>query len=117
MKTKELIRQLLDADPTGEAEACVGNSDIHFVEKLPSYYDGDLQVLERDPNINGYNIIGGKYKRSGNKIKIHTLSFSDAITNSKEFIIDFIVDYSELSTENGEIIKKIHDEIRNVFVS
>ncbi len=48
MKTKELIRQLQREDPSGELECCVDNSDIFFVEHLPAYYDGCLEVLVRD---------------------------------------------------------------------
>ena len=77
MKTKELIRQLQDADPSGEIEVCVGNVDIHFVERLEAYYDGTLQVLTRDETRKGYKIVGGKYKRTGSKINLHTLSISD----------------------------------------
>lgn len=109
MKTKELIRQLQEADPTGETEVCVGNVDIHFVQRLPAYYDGTLQVLERDPTTKYYNIIGGKYKRSGDKVNIHTLSISDAISNSPQ---DFVVDYSELPADRAESTKKAHDDLR-----
>jgi len=58
MKTKELIRQLLNLDPTGEADVCVGNADIHLAERLSAYYDGPLQILERGGK-QGYDIIGG----------------------------------------------------------
>lgn len=108
MKTKELIRQLQEADPSGEEEVCVGNVDIHFVELLPAYYDGALQVLTRDENCKFYNIIGAKYKRSGNKVKIHTLSITDAISNNREMPVD----YSELPTDRQESAKKSHDELR-----
>lgn len=108
MKTKELIRQLQEADPTGEEEVCVGNIDIHFVESLPAYYDGSLQVLIRDETCKCYNIIGGKYKRSGKKVNIHTLSITDAISNNR----DMPVDYSELSSDRAESTKKAHDELR-----
>jgi len=49
VKTKDLIAQLQREDPSGELECCVGNEDIYLVERLPSYYDGDLKfALERE---------------------------------------------------------------------
>lgn len=108
MKTKELIRQLIEADPSGEEEVCVGNCDIHFIENLPAYYDGSLQVLQRDENCKFYNIIGGKYKRTGRKIQIHTLSISDAISNRQEIPVD----YSELAADQQISTKKAHDDLR-----
>lgn len=112
MKTKELIRLLQEADPSGEEEVCVGNVDIHFVEKLPAYYDGALQVLERDESKSPYyNIVGGKYVRSGHKVKIHTLSISDALYNAGNSM-KFEVDYSQLPTDRIESAKKAHRDIR-----
>lgn len=67
MKSKTLIEMLQKADPTGNEEVCVGNVDIHFVETMPAYYDGTLQVLERNEELECYNIIGAKYRRSGVK--------------------------------------------------
>src|SRR5271166_4607739 len=81
MKGKELIRQLLEADPTGEIEVCVGNIDIHFVSLDPAYYDGQLQVLLRDPKRTGrcYDICGAEIRNEGQKVQIHTFSIQDAI--------------------------------------
>lgn len=112
MKTKELIRQLMEEDPTGEEEVCVGNIDIHFVSSEPAYWDGSLQVLQRDPSkAPYYNIVGGKYKRSGVKIQIHTLSISDAISNAHRDG-EFLVDYSELDEQRAASTKKAHDDLR-----
>jgi hypothetical protein len=109
MKTKELIRLLQEEDPEGECEACVGNVDIHFVERGPAYYDGSLQVLTRDPDNKFYNITGGKYVRTGGKVNIHTLSITDAISNDPE---NFKVDYSELSESSREATQKAHEALR-----
>lgn len=110
MKTKEVIRLLNECDPSGEKEVCVGNVDIHFIDMMPAYYDGPLQVLTRDESKQGYNITGGKYFRSGDKIQIHTLSFSDAITN---FGTDtkFDVDYSEVKHDEAQY-RKNHEDLR-----
>lgn len=107
MKTKELIRQLQENDPTGECEVCVENIDIHFVCKEEAYWDGPLQVLQRDETCKYYNIIGGKYKTEGSKIVIRPLSFADAILNR-----DIPIDYSELTPDKAAVTKKVHDDRR-----
>jgi hypothetical protein len=95
MKTKELIKRLQEEDPTGEIECCVGNVDIHFVSREPAYWDGPLQVLERDPAKEPYyNIVGGKYIKSGEKIQINLLRISDIFDDPKVKI-----DYSQLGPE------------------
>lgn len=108
MKTKELIKQLQLEDPTGEAEVSVGNVDIHFVGSEPAFYDGPLQVLQRNEKTAGYNITGGKYKRTGVKIVIYPLSFSDAILDNA----DLPIDYSELNEQQAAATKKAHDDLR-----
>jgi hypothetical protein len=109
MKSKEVIRQLQEVDPSGEVEVCIGNCDIHFLTQIPAYHDGTLQVLERDKDVRYYNITGAKYVRTGNKIVIYPLSIQDAISNSPK---DFPVDYSELSESQAQATKKAHDELR-----
>jgi len=81
MKTKEFIRRLQEADPTGEVECCVGNLDIYFVTQEPSYYDGPLQVLVHDESKRDkeYSVIGAKLLRNSSKIQIHTIGIDDAI--------------------------------------
>jgi hypothetical protein len=108
MKTKELIKQLLDADPSGEREVCVGNVDIFFVEKMPAFYDGRLQVLQRDENLKGYNIVGAKLVSSGLKINIHTMSIFDALWDNPNLPID----YSDLSQECAVRYKESHEKTR-----
>jgi hypothetical protein len=88
VKTRELIRQLQEADPSGELECCVGNHDIHFVERWPAFYDGALQILVRDPNKSGYNIVGGIVQCSGEKVQIHTLSLEDCLFEQLDFPIE-----------------------------
>jgi len=107
MKTKDLIKLLQEADPEGETECCIGNADIHFVEKLPAYYDGTLQVLLRDHSKDPYyNICGAKYTSQGSKIQIRSLSITDAIANDKELPID----YSEMGNKDKA---KAYEEANN----
>lgn len=112
MKSKELIRQLIENDPSGETEVCVGNVDIHFVSCEPAYYDGSLQVLIRDETNPYYNITGAKYKRKGNKVQIHTLSISDVVIDN----VNCVIDYSELPTDQAERTKKSHEELKKWYV-
>lgn len=114
MKTKKLIEELQKCDPTGEEEVCIGNVDIHFIEKLPAYYDGTLQVLIRDEKKSPYyNIVGAKYKRTGKKIVIHYHSISDAICDNPNLPID----YSELSEERQVKAKIAHDELKQMYLN
>lgn len=108
MKTKELIRQLQDADPSGETEVCIGNADINFVDVLPAYYDGRLQVLQRNENNGCYNIIGAKLVSQGNKVIIHPLSIYDALWNDP----DMPIDYSDCSEQCAARYKESHDKTR-----
>jgi hypothetical protein len=91
MKTKDLIRELQEADPSGEIEVCVGNVDIWTVITEPAYYDGRLQVLKRDPEKTGkcYDIIGGKYVTSGQKVVIETRSITDVLWDEPDAEIDY----------------------------
>jgi len=108
MISSEVIRMLQEADPTGQKEVCVNNMDIQFIETQPAYYDGSLQVLQRDSTKKGYNIVGGKYLRSGDKVVIHTLSIHDAIGYDP----DIQVDYSELPESLAEITQNAHEQLR-----
>lgn len=89
MKTKDLIRRLQEADPSGEIECCVGNVDILFVSHEPAYYDGRMQVLIRDEKCKYYNVIGAKYVENGYKIQIHAHSIEDALCDHPELPVEF----------------------------
>jgi hypothetical protein len=93
MKTKELIKRLQEEDPSGELECCVGNEDIYFIEKLPAFYDGPLQILHRS-NDPGYNIVGATIAFNGYKIQLQTLSVKDVIFNAVDgdYNVDIKVD-------------------------
>ncbi len=84
MKTRELIRQLQAADPGGELECCVDNHDILFVERQFAFYDGALEILVRDPGLQGqYDVVGGIIQRAGEKIRLHILSLEDALSEAQ----------------------------------
>jgi hypothetical protein len=103
MKTKELIAQLQKEDPTGETEVIVDGSPIYSIENQPAYYDGPLKVLIQDHSLDPYyNIVGFKYVRGGNKIRISTMSLDDCLCDNP----DLPVDTSELS----EGLKSYYEE-------
>ncbi len=95
MKTKELIRQLMEQDPTGEEEVCVNNVDIHFVQREPACWDGHHQVLIRDESNPYYNIIGAEYRSEGIKINITPLSIHSAIYCDPKMFVRYVGDYTE----------------------
>lgn len=109
MKTKELIRQLQEIDPTGEIECCVDNADIFFLERIPAYYDGCLEVLQRDEACKYYNIIGAEIRSGGDKVKIRTLSIEDALWNDPDLPIKFS-EYSE--RHSAKWVEKVRQEVR-----
>lgn len=97
MKTAELIRQLQEADPSGELEVTVGKQDIFFLQVMPGYYDGCHQVLKRDPELEGkcYNIIGADIRSGGQHVCIETHSIRDAMADNPDFPVTFDSDYAE----------------------
>ncbi len=89
MKTKDLIRHLKDADPSGELECCVGNADILAVYHQPAYWDGCLQVLVRDKTKSPYyDVVGARYVSDGYKVMIQPLSVSDALLENPDLPVD-----------------------------
>lgn len=111
MKTRELIKQLHSADPTGEEEVCVGNADIHYVQHSPAYYDGCLEVLIRDPNNEYYNIIGAELRAEGNKIVINTLDIQSAIFDNPKLPVKYDSAYTEKYKANHEAWRKFTKKV------
>jgi hypothetical protein len=108
MKTKDLIKELQEADPSGELECCVNNIDIFTVATEPAYYDGRLQLLIRDPAKKPYyDIVGGKYVSSGYKVVISPMSITDVLWDDP----DAEIDYGGLLS-NAESYRKSDDATR-----
>jgi len=122
MKTKELIRRLQEADPSGEIECCVGNLDIYFITQEPAYYDGALQVLIHDESKRdkSWSVVGAKLTAKGGKIQIHTMSVEDVIFDTFENGVDFPVEIEGYISDNYQKLveqwkteaAKIHKEIK-----
>lgn len=111
MKTKELIRQLQEADPSGELDCCMETTtDIDFVERLPAFYDGIQEILVRDPNKDreDYNIVGGIFTGEGVKVCIRSYSIEDALW---DYDGKFPIEYIKCSRPQ-EKVKEIKDEIK-----
>ena len=108
MTSKELIKILQELDPEGNVEVSVGSIPIFFIERLPAYYDGSLQVLIRDKSKHYYNVVGAAYKRKGDKISIQTHSIYDSIWEDPNLPID----YSELSEYDRLKAQKAHEDLK-----
>ncbi len=107
MKSKEVIRQLLELDPSGETEVfCDG--DIFFLCKLPAYYDGRPSILIKDQNLKCYNVVGLKQiNENAEKIQIVSLTEDDVVENAVDFKRDLILEGSqEFKEKIGEKIER-----------
>lgn len=97
MKTRDLIAALNEHDPSGEVECCVGNAAIYYIENMPAWYDGKLQLLIQDHSKDPYyNVIGAKRTSQGRKIVLYTYSIEDYISDDPE---GAKIDYSESGDE------------------
>ena len=90
LKTKELILQLQEADPTGEGHVFAGD-EVYSVEVLPFYYDGQPDILILNENEKRYyNVIGIRQITSKDyKIRLNTLGMEDVLydTDCDEMIL------------------------------
>lgn len=118
MKTKDLIKLLQEADPTGELDCVVGNEDIFDVWVEPAYWDGCKQLLVRDTSLKGYNIVGAEYRSDGEKVQIQTMNIMEAMLDNPDLpvtVVDNFVDkhmqatVDAWRTEIREIKKKVED--------
>jgi hypothetical protein len=111
VKTKELIRQLQKADPSGEIECCIGNADILFVDIMEAYWDGRLQTLIRDKN---GKAIGVKVTSNGMKIKIHDYSIKDVLLDNPdaEVILDL---EGKMLSDYQERVDRLRKEYKGIW--
>ena len=121
MKTKEVIRQLQEADPSGEEEVCIGNHDIYRIFPEDAYYDGSLQIIEKDKN---GHIIGGTIRRSGMKVQMIEHTLEDVVL---ELMLDHYDTHGNLDYEApikvigdtfnsyNDTIKYWHDEAKSII--
>lgn len=107
MKTKDLIAKLQNADPSGGEHVCVHNADIMDVRIEPAYYDGALQVFDRDSN--GHPIRGRRV-RTGIKILIDPIYLWDLPNCPIEYVNE--EDRQRYELDDQERIRK-DNEIEN----
>jgi hypothetical protein len=89
VKSKELIRLLMEQDPSGETEVSVGNHDIYFIERQPAYWDGSLQRIIIDESKKPYySVVGAKVVSSGFKLTLHTMGVEDVLENEPDAPVD-----------------------------
>jgi hypothetical protein len=89
MKTKDVIRLLQEADPSGEMQACVANMDIVEINVINvGYWDGCLQILERDPN-DPERIVGGRFCAGQPKVDIYCLNIDDFVYSDPELPVSY----------------------------
>jgi len=110
MKTKELIKQLQECDPTGEVEVVCDGGDIFTVINLPAYYDGSLKVLIRDDTLKPYyDVIGMREIREGRKVILQGMDLQDIcwdIDNPESLIIEGSDEFKESAKKH---IKECQD--------
>lgn len=117
MKTKDLIKLLQEEDPSGELECSVWGYDVYSVEMLPAYWDGNLQVIERDER---GRVVGGKITDQGNKVVIKYMTLCDLLLDYPDLPVKFegmtasrrewAERYIEQSrNKNKQIIKGVHE--------
>ncbi len=113
MTTSEAIKILKELDPSGNEQLVCRNQPIFFIEKMPAYYDGAMQVLITDKSKDCYNVIGGKYVRDGCKVQIVLHSLEDAIFENPDLPIESPI-INGNKRYNEEIIERWRKEAREM---
>lgn len=115
MKTKELIRLLQEADPSGELECCVENIDILGVYPELAYWDGAFQVLVRDNSKKPYyDVVGAKYIAEGTKITISPHSIDDAIFDHRNLPVEYIGMSTDQQKRYEKSVQEKRDQAFNI---
>ena len=81
LKLQELLKQYPD-----DIEITVGNCDIVDLEQMASSYDGRQEILIRDSDDD--KILGAKYRSSGCKVKIYTMSIESLLLSNPDIPVD-----------------------------
>ena len=116
MKTKDFIKMLQDADPTGECHIRLGDGIPWFAERKEGYWDGPYQYMDEDGNL----VISTK----GDKVDIHAVDYEEFIWNNDgdyskiKFDLSYVEndkhinDYIERFKKISEECKKCLEEIK-----
>lgn len=111
MKTADLVRLLQEADPSGELEVTVGKTDIWFLQVLPCYYDGYVEILKRDQTTEYYNVLGAEKRGHGYHVMIETHSIADMLNGDPDLPVTFDCPAGE--EKYGQRIESMRQEVRN----
>ncbi len=111
MKTKDLIKMLQAADPEGKMVCCIGNEPIDAVYPSPAYYDGRLEVLEKDDD---GNIIGARWESAGFKVVFHTENIEDAIYGDPDLPVTYEGMCQNTADRYKDGIEKMRNESRQL---
>lgn len=124
MKTKKLVQLLLEADPDGEAEVCVGNVDIIDVDgPMPAYYDGQFVQITcddnaRDEHLGGHNsrgVVKVNARCSGvNKINLQIMDAEEAFLDNPEAVFEQDPYNPQRNEQWEEQVKKWRQEGRKL---
>lgn len=111
IKTSEFIKLLQKEDPNDECYVCVSNHPVSWIEKLPYYYDGRMEWIEKDDH--GTPIKVG-YPTDKQKLKIHYDTIEDALLENPEaeLILDAIKYKGEVQERYMECIREWQKEGR-----
>lgn len=102
MKTKDLILALQEADPSGELECTVHNGSVMAAYADFAYWDGRLQVVERDEK-GGYR---GKVTERGYKVVIQAMGIVDAVCDRPDMPVEYEIGSPEELARWQGIVEK-----------
>ena len=111
MKTKDLIKALQEEDPSGEMECVVGNHSVVGVWTDPAYWDGCMQVVERDPATQRYK---ARITSSGHKVVLWVMGAIDVIENYPEAEVKIEVGNAEKQADYEKMIENARRTIRKI---
>ena len=89
MTTKEFIKMLQDADPTGDSHVRMSGGVPVGVARIPGYYDGHYSYIDENDNYVS--------TMKGSKVDIYCRDYTDIISDH--------YDEDKTKEENWEIIK------------
>ncbi|MFW6243216.1 MAG: hypothetical protein ACOC2W_03560 [bacterium] len=119
MKTKDFIKMLQEADPTGESYVRIEGGPIYRAELKPGYWDRPYSYIEKTTD----NKLNWVESTKGNKIDIHTISLFDFAErydgNWEEIKKHIIIEYDYVSKDREEeflkLAKKECDEYNKIM--
>lgn len=117
MKTKDFIKMLQEADPSGESHIRMSGGVPYVAIKIPGYYDGTYQYIDDDDNF--------VYSSQNSKVDIYQLNQYDYINKlieeNRNITLDevlnkFIFDYGNYANSvMNDKIEKIRKSIESDY--